>query len=186
MTLALTFVMNYRFIQEQLKTNVIQEIENSRNTLKLNILSLKEGSDKELKLLFPGDNRGNPIQVQIFDVYGKEIMSSSTIVDSGLDTTKKMMLNGIEDTLYINGVFYSFTHIEMQTRTIYSLLSMSDQRYIEGIRNYYFRMILVVFFVGAVILMLGFKFNEVVFNNVKPTLGGIQHGTKRKKKRSKA
>ncbi len=158
LTTGLFFFMNIPFIQKQLKVNIIQEIEFSREIYRLKLESINTDElQNAFDQLFIGDDRSSKIQVLIYDDYGTNIAGNMTLRDEGINEIKTVMLNGHEDTIYKDGIFYSFTHVKTNYGEAYLMLEMSDQKYIEGIRNYYFRTLLITFFVSVSILLMGFK-----------------------------
>lgn len=165
LTIALSFFMNTQFIQSQVRTNLIQEIEFTRDIYRLKLLNLMEANE-ELNLLFPGDHRSSNIQILLYNDYGKNIGGNITRNDEGINNIRTMMLNGIEDTLYENHIFYSFTHVKSTQGDVYLMLEMSDQKYRENIRNYYFRTILIIVLVSVSIILIGYKMIESQSHNV--------------------
>lgn len=161
LTIVLSFIMNIQFIQEQLKTNLIQEIEYNRSLYKEKIVYLLSDNNRPLSSLFEGDQRSNGIQVLLYDNYGKNIGGNIDKSDQGISNVMTMMLNGLVETVYDEGVFYSFTNIQTETEDVYLMLEMSDQKYIEGIRNYYFRTFLIIVLVSISILLVGYKLTDL-------------------------
>lgn len=166
LTMALSFFMNTQFIQNQLRTNLYQEIEYTRDLYKLKLLNLVEAKkDEDLALLFQGDNRSSNIQILLYNNYGKNIAGNITRNDEGINNIKTMMLNGVEDTLYEENTFYSFTQVKTNGGEVFLMLEMSDQKYREGVRNYYFRTILILVLVSVSILLIGYKMIELQSHN---------------------
>ena len=158
LTMTLSFFMNTQFIQSQLRTNLYQEIEYTRDLYKLKLLNLVEVEEEDdLSVLFQGDLRSSPIQVILYNDYGHYIGGNILRQDEGINPIKTMMLNGLEDTLYEGNRLYSFTSVTSNEEDVYLMLEMSDQRYREGIRHYYFRTVLVFVLVSAFILLIGYK-----------------------------
>ena len=158
LTMGLFFFMNIEFIQQQLKINLLQEIEFNREIYRLKLLQLEQADNVEdFNQLFSGDVRSSKVQVLLYNDYGSNIAGNITKRDDGINNIKTMMLNGIETTIYQEGIFYSFTSVETNYGTIHLMLEMSDQKYIEGMRNYYFRTILTIVLVSVSILLLGYK-----------------------------
>lgn len=163
LTITLNFFMNIQFIQNQLKENLIQQVEYTRDMYSLKLINLKEAQKEEdFQVLFQGDLRSSSIVVLLYNDYGKNFAGNISKRDDGIDNIKTMMLNGIQDTLYEKETFYSFTNVDTNYGDVYLMVEMSDQKYIEGLRNYYFRTLLILVLVSVSILLLGYKLIDLL------------------------
>ena len=158
MSIALTFFMNRRFIQVQLKDNLVQEIEYKKEIYADELSDLMmEDATYNVTSFFKDIRRADNIHVQVYDEYGQGIVSNSSISDEGLNPVVSMMLNGLVDTIYEENTFYSFTTVASSQQRWFLMLEMSDQRYREGMRNYVYRTVITLLIVSVTVLLLGFK-----------------------------
>jgi hypothetical protein len=185
-TISLTFFMNIQFIQKQLRENLLQEIEYTREMYKLRLINIEDAQlEEDFQSLFQGDLRSSSIRVLLYNDYGKNFAGNISQREDGINNIKTMMLNGIEETLYEGETFYSFTNVNTRYGDVYLMLEMSDQEYIEGIRNYYFRTLLVFVLVSVSILLMGFKLIDLLKTEKESLNLGGTHGKNKTEKESK-
>lgn len=157
LTLFLNFFMNYKFIQAQIKESELNKINFERELILKDIEIKLNLEDIDLKSYFFKRKLPKGIKVEVYNTYGEVIGGTRRLGQTVITNLTNRMLNGKEETIYEKGEFLSFTNLKYKEDTVYLLFSRSDQSYKERIRNYYFRMVIIMAFVAAVILLLGFK-----------------------------